>query len=177
MINPKPPEGGTCPVGTHLVNELCVWNPGVPPDGGGNGDGDGDGDGDDESAFAGNCASGFSCEGDAIQCAMAKEQHLMNCKLLDTEKPDPTYKAAADGSDAKSADKLRENAQQVNVSNFDSSGLGWSRACPPDPGFDVVGHNFTIPFSQVCGPLHVLSLASVGLTLLSCLMWVVGRKD
>lgn len=179
--DPSPPDGGgQCPVGTHMVNGSCEWNGGVTPPvggGGGSGNGNGDGDGDGKSGFAGTCKTGFACEGDAIQCAIAKEQHIMNCKLLDTENADPGYKAAIDGSDAKSADKLRENAQQVNVSNFDSSGLGWSRACPADPSFDVVGHSFTIPFSKVCGPLQVLAMASVGLTLLSCLMWVVGRKD
>lgn len=172
--DPEPPTGGTCPAGFTMVNGLCEFNSFPDPnDPGGGGDGDGDG----KSGFAGDCKAGFACEGDAIQCAIAKEQHIMNCKLLDTEKSDPNYKAAADGTDSKSADKLRENAEQVNVSNFDSSGFGWSRACPPDPGFDVAGHTFSIPFSKVCGPLQVLSMASVGLTLLSCLMWVVGRGD
>lgn len=127
-----------------------------------------------ESNFSGSCDRGFTCEGDAIQCAMAKEQHAMNCKLLDTKNPDSFFKAAADGTDDKGADKLRENAEQVNVSSLDSSGLGFSRGCPADPSFEVAGKSFSIPFSKVCGPLSVLAHAAVALTLLGSLLWVVG---
>ena len=127
-----------------------------------------------ESNFQGTCDRGFTCEGDAIQCAMAKEQHTMNCKLLDTKNPDSFFKAAADGTDDKGADKLRENAEKVNVSGLDSSGLGFSRGCPADPSFEVAGKSFSIPFSKVCGPLSVLAHAAVALTLLGSLLWVVG---
>ncbi len=186
----NPDNDGKCPPGTVKVGGQCVSPspPGKPvpdtgtpenpnPVGGGGGNGDGDGDGDGDSMFTGSCMGGFTCEGDAIQCAMAREQHRMNCKLMDTENVDSFWRSAIDGTDPKSADKLRENAQQVSVGSFDQQGLGWSRACPPNPRFDIVGESFEIPFNKVCGPLGVLSYAALGLTLLSCLLWVVGKKD
>ena len=127
--------------------------------------------------FSGGCSSGFSCEGDAVQCAIAKQQHEHNCRLLDTENNDRFFKAAVDGTDPNSADQLRGSAQQVTVDAFDQSGLGWSRSCPQDPQFEVAGGTFEIPFHKVCGPLNVLAIGALGLTLLSCLLWVVGRKD
>lgn len=36
-----------------------------------------------DGAFSGSCESGFSCDGDAIQCAMARKQHEAACKLLE----------------------------------------------------------------------------------------------
>ncbi len=151
---------------------------------GGGGAGNGDGDGEDEgdkSEFGGSCSAGFTCrpdaKGDAIQCAMAKEQHKRNCDLLQTDTPDTDYAAAADGTDDKSADALKGKAEQISVSQLDSSGMGWSRACPADLTFDVVGRTFAIPFSKVCPILNVMALAAVALTLLSCLLWVVGKKE
>lgn len=41
-------------------------------------DGDGDGAG---SSFGGKCEADFSCEGDAVQCAIALEQHRRNCQF------------------------------------------------------------------------------------------------
>lgn len=37
-----------------------------------------------ESQFGGSC-SGFTCKGDAVQCAIAAEQHKRNCSLFDTQ--------------------------------------------------------------------------------------------
>lgn len=132
--------------------------------------------------FSGTCGAGFRCEGDAIQCAMAKEQHQQNCKLFGEDKDaNSLTNRALSGTDQNSADKLRENASQVSVGTFDSSGYGWSHACPADPSialnFGGRQSEFSIPFSRICGPLSVLSLAGVGITLLGCLVWVLGGKN
>lgn len=112
-------------------------------------------------------------------CAVAREQHLNNCKLLDDSNPHPQYKAATDGSDDQSADKLKANAQQISVpNNFNQAGFGWGKGCPSDPEIPLgfVNRSFSIPFSRICGPLEALSLAGVGITLLGCMVWVVGGK-
>lgn len=36
---------------------------------------------ENKSSFAGSCDAAFACEGDAVQCAMAKEQHKRNCEI------------------------------------------------------------------------------------------------
>ena len=77
------------------------------------------------------------------------------------------------------ADKLKGKAEQISVgTNFDQSGFGWAKGCPADPEIPLgfVQQSFTIPFSRICGPLEALSLAGVGITLLGCLVWVIGGK-
>lgn len=131
-----------------------------------------------KSNWGGSCGS-FTCDGDAIQCAMAKEQHKTNCKLFDEKNGHKLTQAALDGTDEQSADKLRGKAEQISVgTNFDQSGLGWAKGCPADPeiALGFVQQSFTIPFSRICGPLEALSLAGVGITLLGCMVWVIGGK-
>lgn len=138
---------------------------------------------DKPGKFEGSCMAGFTCEGDALQCAQAKEQHRRNCELFekDTDSNSLTNKAL-NGTDDKSADALRARAGQVNVvSTFDQSGLGWSHSCPADTriplNFGGVSAEFSIPYSStICGPLGILSWAGVGITLLGSLVWVVGVK-
>ncbi|MCO5337184.1 EB domain-containing protein [Delftia tsuruhatensis] len=145
---------------------------------GGNGNGEDDGD---KSSFGGSCQAGFTCEGDALQCAIVREQHRRNCELFekDTDANSLTNRAI-NGSDDKSADAMRDRAQQVSVGTFDQAGLGWSSSCPADPSiplnFGGTSSEFKIPFSRICGPLSILSSAGVGITLLGCMVWVLGGK-
>lgn len=145
--------------------------------------GDSNGDGKDSGgSFGGSCEGGFTCEGDALQCAQLREQYKRNCEMMDKDKDTNSLtNKALNGTDDKSADALKASAGQVNVgSTFDQSGLGWSHSCPADPriplGFGGSNSEFTIPFSRICGPLGVLSLAGVGITLLGCGVWVLGGK-
>lgn len=132
--------------------------------------------------FGGSCDGGFTCEGDALQCAQVREQYKRNCEMMDKDKDAGSLtNKALNGTDDKSADAMKESAGQVNVgSTFDQSGLGWSHSCPADPrialNFGGSGAEFSIPFSRICGPLGVLSLAGVGITLLGCGVWVLGGK-
>lgn len=131
-----------------------------------------------KSNWGGSCGS-FTCDGDAIQCAIAREQHQRNCKLFDEKTSHPAYQAAVDGTDEQSADKLKAKAEQITVDKtFNQAGFGWAKGCPPDPeiALGFVQQSFTIPFSRICGPLEALSLAGVGITLLGCLVWVIGGK-
>ena len=59
---------------TESQGGFCKENPGSKLCGKG---------GDEGSEFGGACKEGFSCEGDAIQCAIAKEQHRRSCQLFD----------------------------------------------------------------------------------------------
>lgn len=131
-----------------------------------------------KSNWGGSCGS-FTCDGDAIQCAIAREQHQRNCKLFDEKTSHPAYQAAVDGTDEQSADKLKAKAEQITVDKtFNQAGFGWAKGCPLDPEIPLgfVDRSFTIPFSRICGPLEALSLAGVGITLLGCLVWVIGGK-
>lgn len=132
----------------------------------------------------GSCASGnFSCDGDAIMCAVAREQHLNNCKISKLFESDndsaSLFNKAAAGTDEFSPDKMKSQAQQITVSSFDQSGFGWSHSCPADPSFNLPFANaeFSIPFSKICPLLAILSNAGVGITLLGSLVWVLGGRN
>ena len=148
---------------------------------GSSGKGKGDGDDKEKGSFGGTCGAGFTCEGDALQCAMLKEQHKRNCEVLekDTDSSSLANKAI-NGSDDKSAENLKNTAEQLSIGTFDQAGLGWSQSCPADPeiqlGFGGRASSFSIPFSRICGPLGIISLAGVGITLLGCGVWVLGSK-
>lgn len=132
----------------------------------------------------GSCASGnFSCDGDAIMCAVAREQHLNDCKISKLFESDndsaSLFNKAAAGIDEFSPDKMKSQVQQITVSSFDQSGLGWSHSCPADTSFNLpFAHaEFSIPFSRICPLLAILSNAGVGITLLGSLVWVLGGRN
>jgi hypothetical protein len=110
---------------------------------------------------------------------MAREQHLTNCKLFKEDDGTSVYGKAKAGTDGFDPSKMRETAEKINVGTFNQSGFGWSRSCPADPSIPLSfagGADLVIPFSRICGPLGLLSLAAVGLTLLASLVFVLGVK-
>lgn len=133
---------------------------------------------DNSDTFGGACGA-FTCNGDAVECAIALEQHNQNCKLYGEDKDESSlYNQAKNGTDQSSAEVLKSSATQVSIGNFDTSGLGWSKSCPTDPHFNLgfVNGEVTIPFSRICGILEILSAAGVGITLLGSLLWVLGTR-
>lgn len=158
--NPEPPNGdGVCPPGTSKVNGTCVYSVPSPGDGGGGGGsppgGGGPGTGTGEgSSFGGNCAAGFACTGgDAIQCAIAKEQYVRNCKLFD-DKSSPEaqrYLTAVTAPPSNATDGLPGN-ETVNLgpSRFDQTdSLGVGGSGMSDLTVVVMGSSISLPFSRI----------------------------
>ena len=143
--------------------------------------GAGDGSG---SSFGGDCSSGFKAvSDDAVVNAMALEQYKRNCTFFgnDTD-PNSTANQAKSGADGKNTDamKLAAAGSPVSVGAFDTAGYGWGTGCPANPTIPIpwgAGGSVVIPFSRLCGPLSLLSMAGVALTLLGCMVWVVGPKQ
>lgn len=137
---------------------------------------------DGNGSFGGSCDAGFTCKGDAVMCAMAKEQHKRNCEMLGEDKdPASFFNQVKNGTDSKSAEALKGEAKQINISTqLDMSGSGLSRSCPADPRIDLpfAGKSFVIPFSAVCPTLKTMSDVALMITALSLLVWLVnGRKE
>lgn len=137
---------------------------------------------DGNGSFGGTCDAGFTCKGDAVMCAMAKEQHKRNCEMLGEDKdPASFFNQVKNGTDSKSAEALKGEAQQINISTqLDMSGSGLSRSCPADPRIDLpfAGKSFVIPFSAICPTLKTMSDVALMITALSLLVWLVnGRKE
>lgn len=119
-----------------------------------------------KSEFSGGCASGFRCEGDAVQCAMAREQHERMCQLLDNEtdlsKIGNRIGTGQDDQDTKN--RLGNGDSPIDISTGFASArpVGPTSGCPAD----VSVGQWTIPFSRMCPHLDTLGNALVGLAYL-----------
>ena len=180
---PKPPNNdGVCPTGTVKIGSSCISPspPGKPnPDGGGGGGtggggGDGEGDGD-KSAFGGACGSGFSCEGDAIQCAIAREQHQRACKLFDQSSPESILYDTNKGKEGNQTGNLPGN-ETINMSGrIDTSdALGAGSAGVSDLSVTVWGRSITLPFSMLNPYLEALGKVLLAVSFLIALR-IVAR--
>lgn len=153
------------------------------PAGGGGGKGDGEGKGFceenpnspqcKESSFGGSCQANFTCDGDAIQCSIAREQHIRNCKLFD----DPSDESRLyDAERAKDPNRNVTDGLPGNESlafgsdRFDSTALLGAGSCVSDLSIDVLGKTVSLPVSQVCP--YVAWLRTI-LLALGALLWMV----
>ena len=115
------------------------------------------------SSIGGTCAA-VACSGDAIQCAMAREQARRNCELMDT----PTTLSGI-GTTATTAGNLPSDHPRA-AGNITSSAFSIDQTdsltgtCPGD--MTVAGK--VIPLSQMCGPLAMLGNVMVALAALAC---------
>ncbi|MPT53179.1 EB domain-containing protein [Delftia sp.] len=170
--------GGSTTVTQVPKDDYCSRNPGSSvckaldpkgPGGGsgngsGNGNGNGDGDDDeDKSSFGGSCSGGWSCEGDAIQCAIAKEQHKRSCELFqDTD--NEAYKLYAKEKDKEGSvlDGLKGN-KDVDVSQYVNGGDDFigSGSCPADRKISFSYGEVTIPYSSLCPYISMFGVVIV----------------
>lgn len=179
------PPGGGAPQVSRTIESLgsfCARNPqashcvgvtnngqGGPAKGSGNGPGDGEGE-ESQSEFGGSCAASFTCSGDAIQCAMAKEQHRRNCALIDTPTPLSELGVLAANGEAQ---PIGHPGRDVSSSTFSLSSLinqdegGLGSGCPSDVAIAYAGHSLTIPFSKACSAMQTLGQIAVACSMLA----------
>ncbi|MBV7540000.1 virulence factor TspB C-terminal domain-related protein [Acidovorax sp. sic0104] len=151
--------------------------------GGGNGDGEGDGFCEEnpdspickKSTWGGSCAWNFQCDGDAIQCAMAKEQHIRACKLFDDASPESALYESnknKEGAQTKDLPGSREESMANRVSTADAFGGGGQ--CIQDLNIAVMGQAVSLPMSKVCPIVGVIGNIMIGVALLLAVR-IVGR--
>jgi len=137
---------------TESKGEFCFANPAAKECGDGEG-----------SSFGGSCDAGFQCEGDAVQCAHAKETHLQNCKL-NKDTPERQLYESSKGDEAEF-----DNEEVVNVgpASFSQAPILGAASCISDKSISVMGSTVSLPFSRVCQYLAMLGnvLMAVGFLL------------
>lgn len=101
------------------------------------------------SKFGGSCAGGFVCDGDAVQCAIAREQHRRMC-MLDDAGDYTKAQAEAAFSDGRSFDAKKLNGESRALSSLDSSPF-LAGGSLPDHSITVAGTTVVLPFSSI-GP-------------------------
>lgn len=173
----KKPGGGTTTTTTTTENVnrqgYCAKNPeasicgrkeddsgGSKGQGGKGGGGKGEGEGIckenpdspmcKKSTFGGSCAANFQCDGDAIQCAIAQEQHRRACKLFDDQSPESQLYNDNKGKTGNQTGNLPGN-ETVNLAGRinSSDALGAGASGVPDLNVTVWGQSISLPFSQL----------------------------
>lgn len=162
------PNGdGKCPQGYGKVGDKCVpYQPESKED-------REEEDKDKESRFGGACG-GFTCDGDAIQCAIAKEQHRRACKLFDDKSPESELYAAEKGKEGAQTENLpgnRNETLQGRISTVDALGGG---QCIRDLNITVMGQGVTLPMSEICPTLGIIGNIMVAVAFLAAIR-IVGR--
>jgi hypothetical protein len=111
------------------------------------------------SSFSGSCSASFACDGDAIMCAMSREQHIRNCKLFDDfSSSEAALYASEKGKEGEQTSGLPHSESiAIGSSSFDTSdAIGGGSSCIADKSVTVAGHVVSIPFSSVCVHLAIL---------------------
>lgn len=121
------------------------------------------------SKFGGGCGV-FSCEGDAIQCAIAREQHQRNCVLYDTATPlSDLGNALAAGTDS-GVDQnpaKASNRQTVDLPGTLNTSKSISAVCMPDLTVQVMSTSLVIPFSIICPYLEIMGRIVIAFSLIA----------
>jgi len=83
---------------------------------------------DEGDTFDGTCESDFECEGDVIQCAIAKEQHIRNCKMFEDKSDESDLYEKEKGKEGNQTEDLENNKEidingKIDTSNALGSGF------------------------------------------------------
>lgn len=170
---PKDPDDdGKCPSGTVKMGSKCVSpSPSGPDDengGDGNttGPGGGGGNGQGNGEFGGSCKAGFGCKGDAIQCAMAREQFIRNCQAFDNPSPESQLYEKSKGKDGDVTKDLPGNTTADVGSALSRDSLIGGGSCMPDLTLTVMSQPVHVPFSQYCDYFRYMGYILVAFSLL-----------
>lgn len=134
----------------------------------GQGDAD-EGEEEPESKWGGNCTAGFSCSGDAIQCAIAKEQHIRNCQLEPTQAHKDKGQNVIDGVLEANDPRRPENKGSEAFGNWSSEG-GMTGSCPADFAVDLYGQTIVVPWSDLCPHFNAMGYAMLAVA------WVIAAS-
>lgn len=122
-----------------------------------------------DASFGGNCASSFTCSGDAVQCAIAKDQHVRHCQLFEDPNPLSSVGGEAMNGEAKPTGHPGNSASSVSVAF--SSSINTTNTigggCPADYTFAYAGGSLTIPFGSACGEFQALGTMLVAFSMLA----------
>lgn len=154
----QPPDSdGKCPNGYVKVGDKCV--PLMPtPD-------KEPGEEEDPSSFGGQCES-VTCDGDAIQCAIARDQYKRSCELMEKESAESQLYASNKGKDGNQTGELPGNETISLSGRIDTSDALGGGSCFGDLSITVWKEPITLPLSQLCQYLAMLGNILVAVSML-----------
>jgi len=124
-------------------------------DGTADGSGEGEGDGEDtESTYSVSaCGAAPACEGDAIQCAIATQQHEANCLITGDGTPITTEGLLGSGEATTLA---VDPSDQYDISGILDTSSFVAGTCPAPRTISVYGQNMTIDYTELCNLADIL---------------------
>lgn len=129
------------------LSEFCKTNPAHPSCVGTKTDG----------SFAGSCAGGFKCSGDAVQCAIAEASHKANCAMEVTDDVLNAFQGMKNFNGTGEGEgldrKLIDVDSDLNVTEI-GGGTGLS-----DQSFTIMGKTIMLPFSEINRFIEMLGYA------------------
>lgn len=118
-----------------------------------------------EGSFGGSCSAGFTCEGDAVQCAIAREAYRRNCELLEKETPESTLGKNIANGDDRPVGHPGNSPDIVNVSGNINQTNPYGGSCPPDINLNVYGKTVIVPLSNACDIFKWMGYIAVAFTM------------
>jgi hypothetical protein len=107
----------------------------------------------EEGSWGGSCSAGFACDGDAVMCAIAQDQHKRNCTLFDNATPQSQL---FDTEKNKTGSQVENENKSIGAGSFDTSDALGGGSCIGDKQVTVMGWTGSLPFSLVCAQLAIL---------------------
>ena len=119
----------------------------------------------ESSAFSGACTAGFTCDGDAVQCAIAKEVHEQNCKMNKENPMSALFNSESVKTGNRTEDLPGNSTINIGPSSFSTANaLGVGPSCITDLPVTVMGRSLLLPFSKVCPSLEYLGMLLLGIS-------------
>lgn len=133
--------------------------------------------------FTGNCLAGFTCGGDAVQCAVARASWIQVCSMQELAGTPAAILGSSllnGGTDIAPGGqviptKLNGSTLDLQAKMVEAQGSRTLTAsCIPSPSFTVGGHSFTVNLSDYCNTLAIAGNLFAALTLLVAVR-IVGK--
>ncbi|CPR46744.1 Uncharacterised protein [Chlamydia trachomatis] len=96
-----------------------------------------------KGSWGGDCSAGFSCDGDVVQCAIAKRVYQDSCDLNSSNAVRDLGAKVLAGNDPV-ADPMKKGGTRSIGSMLNTDDLLGGGALPPNPTFTALGQSFTL---------------------------------
>lgn len=120
------------------------------------------------AGLTGSCSSNFTCDGDSVQCAIAIEQHKMNCRLMDTNNPLYAAYENAANENASGTSSLPESTVDL-ASHISTDSVIGQGTCPADIEVMVFDKPIPLQLSKFCPYFDAMGMLIIFGAALGCL--------
>ncbi|MBS1156611.1 MAG: hypothetical protein H6R07_2535 [Proteobacteria bacterium] len=129
-----------------------------------------------DSEFSGACSSAFSCNGDAVQCAIAQDLHKRHCTMFESKTALSDLGTASANGVAITDESPLSSGNRINIDlggKLDMS-RGLSGTCIPSQTIDVMGKSIKLDTTEFCKWADAFGYLVVAISLIGGVK-IIGR--